>query len=97
MDCRGLARRDQHVGPLVHSCLPFSVVLPDEFSKRWATTSLSASNWRDVQARRTGATYRRDVQAILRHSKVSSTLDLYVHSYDEDLRAAVGTLGKVTA
>jgi integrase len=35
----------------------------------------------------------KDVQAILRHSKVSTTMDLYVHSYDEDLRAAVGKLG----
>ena len=34
-----------------------------------------------------------DVQAILRHSKVSTTMDLYVHSYDDDLRAAVGKLG----
>ena len=35
----------------------------------------------------------KDVQAILRHSKVSTTMNLYVHSYDEDLRAAVGKLG----
>jgi integrase len=35
----------------------------------------------------------KDVQAILRHSKVSTTMDLYVHSYDDDLRAAVGKLG----
>jgi hypothetical protein len=33
------------------------------------------------------------VQAILRHSKVSTTMDLYVHSYDEDLRGAVAKLG----
>jgi integrase len=32
------------------------------------------------------------VQAILRHSKLSTTMDLYVHAYDEDLRAAVGAL-----
>jgi integrase len=38
----------------------------------------------------------KDVQAILRHSKVSTTMDLYVHSYDDDLRAAVGTLEVVT-
>ena len=30
------------------------------------------------------------VQAILRHSKLSTTMDLYVHAYDEDLRGAVG-------
>lgn len=36
----------------------------------------------------------KDVQAILRHSKVSTTMDLYVHSYDEDLRAAVGSLDR---
>lgn len=39
----------------------------------------------------------KDVQAILRHSKVATTMDLYVHSYDEDLRTAVAKLGKVTA
>jgi integrase len=38
----------------------------------------------------------KDVQAILRHSKVSTTMDLYVHSYDHDLRAAVGKLGAAT-
>jgi integrase len=32
------------------------------------------------------------VQAILRHSKLSTTMDLYVHAYDEDLRGAVGAL-----
>jgi integrase len=39
----------------------------------------------------------KDVQTILRHSKVSTTMDLYVHSYDEDLRAAVGKLDRVLA
>jgi integrase len=34
-----------------------------------------------------------DVQTILRHSKVSTTMDLYVHAFDEDLRGAVGALG----
>ena len=34
----------------------------------------------------------KDVQAILRHAKVSTTMDLYVHAYDEDLRAAVASL-----
>jgi integrase len=29
------------------------------------------------------------VQAILRHAKLSTTMDLYVHAYDEDLRDAV--------
>jgi site-specific recombinase XerD len=36
------------------------------------------------------------VQAILRHSKLSTTMDLYVHAYDEDLRgpwqASIGCL-----
>lgn len=32
------------------------------------------------------------VQAILRHSKLATTMDLYVHAYDEDLREAVGSL-----
>jgi integrase len=32
------------------------------------------------------------VQAILRHSKLSTTMDLYVHAYDEDLRGAVASL-----
>ena len=41
----------------------------------------------------TSACWPKDVQEILRHSKVSTTMDLYVHSYDEDLRAAVGKLG----
>jgi integrase len=35
----------------------------------------------------------KDVQAILRHAKVSTTMDLYVHSYDDDLRSAVAKLG----
>lgn len=34
------------------------------------------------------------VQAILRHSKLSTTMDLYVHAYDEDLRGAVGALDR---
>lgn len=34
------------------------------------------------------------VQAILRHSKLSTTMDLYVHAYDEDLRGAVASLDK---
>lgn len=32
------------------------------------------------------------VQTILRHSRLSTTMDLYVHAYDEDLRAAVASL-----
>ncbi len=32
------------------------------------------------------------VQAILRHAKLSTTMDLYVHAYDEDLREAVKSL-----
>lgn len=38
----------------------------------------------------------KDVQMILRHSKLSTTMDLYVHSYDADLRDAVGRLGAAT-
>jgi len=34
------------------------------------------------------------VQAILRHSKLSTTMDLYVANYDEDLRAAVASLDR---
>jgi site-specific recombinase XerD len=34
------------------------------------------------------------VQEILRHSKLSTTTDLYVHAYDEDLREAVATLDR---
>lgn len=34
------------------------------------------------------------VQAILRHSKLSTTMDLYVHAYDDDLRGAVASLDK---
>jgi integrase len=34
------------------------------------------------------------VQAILRHSKLSTTMDLYVANYDEDLRGAVGALDR---
>jgi integrase len=34
------------------------------------------------------------VQAILRHSKLSTTMDLYVHAYDEDLRGAVASLDR---
>jgi integrase len=34
------------------------------------------------------------VQTILRHSRLATTMDLYVHAYDEDLRDAVGTLGR---
>jgi len=34
------------------------------------------------------------VQAILRHSMLSTTTDLYVHAYDEDLRGAVATLDR---
>lgn len=33
---------------------------------------------------------------ILRHSKLSTTMDLYVHAYDADLRDAVGRLGAAT-
>jgi integrase len=32
------------------------------------------------------------VQTILRHSRLATTMDLYVHAYDEDLREAVATL-----
>ena len=32
------------------------------------------------------------VQRILRHARISTTLDLYVHAYDADLRGAVNTL-----
>jgi integrase len=35
------------------------------------------------------------VQAILRHAKLSTTMDLYVHTYDEDLREAVRGLESV--
>jgi hypothetical protein len=38
----------------------------------------------------------RDVQAIPRHSKVSMTMDVYVHSYDDDLKAAIAKLGAAT-
>ncbi len=34
------------------------------------------------------------VQTILRHSRLSTTMDLYVHAYDEDLRGAVASLDK---
>jgi len=34
------------------------------------------------------------VQAILRHSKLSTTTNIYVHAYDEDLRGAVATLDR---
>ncbi len=34
------------------------------------------------------------VQAILRHSKLSTTMDLYVHAYDDDLRGAVSSLDR---
>lgn len=34
------------------------------------------------------------VQAILRHSKLSTTMDLYVQNYDEDLRGAVASLDR---
>jgi integrase len=37
------------------------------------------------------------VQAILRHSKLSTTMDLYVHAYDEDLRVAVASLDRPLA
>lgn len=36
----------------------------------------------------------KDVQAILRHSKVATTMDLYVHADDEDLRGAVASLDR---
>jgi len=32
------------------------------------------------------------VQPILRHSRLATTIELYVHAYDEDLRNAVKTL-----
>jgi integrase len=32
------------------------------------------------------------VQTILRHSRLATTMDLYVHAYDEDLRGAVASL-----
>ncbi len=34
------------------------------------------------------------VQTILRHARLSTTMDLHVHAYDEDMRAAVGTLDR---
>ena len=34
------------------------------------------------------------VQSILLHSKLSTTMDLYVHAYDEDLREAVNALNR---
>jgi integrase len=34
------------------------------------------------------------VQTILRHSRLATTMDLYVHAYDEDLRAAVASLNR---
>ncbi len=34
------------------------------------------------------------VQAILRHSKISTTMDLYVHAFDDDLRGAVASLDR---
>jgi integrase len=34
------------------------------------------------------------VQTILRHSRLATTMDLYVHAYDEDLREAVNTLDR---
>ncbi|MFN2519710.1 MAG: hypothetical protein ABR525_01550 [Candidatus Limnocylindria bacterium] len=34
------------------------------------------------------------VQAILRHSKISTTMDVDVHAYDDDLRGAVAVLGR---
>jgi integrase len=34
------------------------------------------------------------VQAILRHSKLSTTMDLYVRAYAEDLREAVASLDR---
>ena len=34
------------------------------------------------------------VQTVLRHSRLSTTMDLYVHAYDEDLRGAVATLNQ---
>jgi integrase len=34
------------------------------------------------------------VQTILRHSRLATTMDLYVHAYDEDLREAVRTLDR---
>ena len=32
------------------------------------------------------------MQTILRHSPLSTTMDLYVHAFDEDPRGAVATL-----
>ncbi len=37
------------------------------------------------------------VQTILRHSKLSTTMDLYVHAFDEDLRGAVAKLDRALA
>jgi hypothetical protein len=34
------------------------------------------------------------VQAILHHSKLSTTMDLYVQNYNEDLRGAVASLDR---
>jgi integrase len=38
----------------------------------------------------------KDVQTILRHTKLATTMDLYVTSYDADLRDAVGRLEAAT-
>jgi site-specific recombinase XerD len=37
------------------------------------------------------------VQTILRHSRLATTVDLYVHAYDEDLREAVNSHDSETA
>jgi integrase len=34
------------------------------------------------------------VHTIRRHSRLATTMDLYVHAYDEDLREAMGTLDR---
>lgn len=34
------------------------------------------------------------VQVILRHSRLATTMDLYVHAFDDDLRDAVATLDR---
>jgi hypothetical protein len=34
------------------------------------------------------------VQTILWHSRLATTMDLYVHAYDDDLREAVNTLDR---
>jgi hypothetical protein len=41
-----------------------------------------------------GEAHATSLCAGLWHSKLSTTMDLYVHAYDEDLREAVGALDR---